>query len=68
MVGRDVEIVALDFAHHVVVVLERDDLAAVLEEALIGRSRLDGAAVRREVALEHCGRALGVYRIVEADG
>ena len=45
VVGRDVEIVALDLAHHVVVVLERDRLAAVLEEALVGGRRLDDAAV-----------------------
>ena len=45
MVGRDVEIVALDLAHHVVVVLEGDRLAAMLEEALVGGGRLDDAAV-----------------------
>ena len=33
MVGRDIEIVALDLARHVVVILERDRLAAMLAES-----------------------------------
>ena len=65
VVGRDVEIVALDLARHVVVVLERERRAAVLEQALLGRRRLDDAAARREVAVEHGGRALRVDRIVQ---
>ena len=65
MVGRDVEIVAFDLAHHVVIVLEGDHFAAVLEEALVGGRRLDDAALRREVALEHRGRAFGIDRVVE---
>ena len=68
VVGRDVEIVALDLARHVVVVLERDRLAAMLEEALVGGRRLHHAAARREVALEHRGRAFGVDRIGRANG
>ena len=55
--ARDVEIVALDLARHVVVVLERDRLAAMLDEPLLGRRRLHHAAVRREIALQHRGRA-----------
>ncbi len=58
VVGRDIEIVALDLAHHVVVVLKRNGLAALLEEALVGGGRLDDAAIGREVALEHGGGAL----------
>jgi hypothetical protein len=49
MVGRHVEIVALHFARHVLVILEGKRFAAMLEEALIGGRRLHHAAVRCEV-------------------
>ena len=60
-----VEIVALDLARHVVVVLERERRPAMLEEALVGRRRLHHAAARREIAGEHRGRAFGIDRIGE---
>ncbi len=63
--GRDVEIVALDLARHVVVVLERDHLAAMLAQALLGGGRLHHAAARREIAFQHRGRAAGIDRIGE---
>ena len=63
--ARDVEIVAVDLARHVVVVLEGDHRAAVLQQPLLGRRRLHHAAVRREIAGEHRGRAVARDRIVE---
>ena len=65
VVGGDVEIVALDLARHVVVVLERDRRAAMLQEPRIGGGRLHHAAARREIAGEHRGRAFRIERIVE---
>ena len=53
---------------HVVVVLERDRLAAVLQEALVGGGRLHHAAARREIAGEHRGRALRHRAACRADG
>ena len=68
MVGRDVEIVALDLARHVIVVLERERRPAMLQEALLGGGRLHHAAARREIAGEHGGRAFGIDGIGERDG
>ena len=65
VVGRHVEVVALDLACHVVVVLEGDHLAAVLEQPLFGRRRLHNAAARRQISGEHGGRALARHRIAE---
>ena len=56
VVGRDVEIAALHFARHVVVVVEGDGLAAVAQQARLGRRRLHHAAARRQIAGEHGGR------------
>ncbi len=63
VVGRDLEILTIDLARHVVVVLEGERGAAMLEEALIGGRRLHHAAARREVASEHRGRALCIDRV-----
>ncbi len=60
MIGRNVEVVALDFVRHFIVTFERDRLAAMLEEAPIRRGRLHHAAARREIAGQHRGRALAV--------
>ncbi len=65
VVGRDVEVVALDLARHVIVVLEGERRPAVLEKALVGRGRLHDAAARRQVAGKHRGRAFGIDRIGE---
>ena len=65
MVRRDLEIVAVDLARHVVVVLEHQRRTAVLEQPRIGGGRLHHAAARREIAGEHRGGARGRYRVAE---
>ena len=65
MIRRDVEIVAVDRARHLVVVLEGERLAAMLEQALLSGGRLHDAAARREIAGEHGGRAFRVERLLE---
>ena len=62
MVGRDVEIVALHLARHRFVILERNRLAAMLEETPVGGGRLHHAAARRKIAGEHRRGALAVKR------
>ena len=65
MIGRDIEIVALHLARHVIVILEDDRLAAMLEETRLGGGGLHHAAARRQIAGEHRGRAFGVKRRIE---
>ncbi len=71
VVGRDIEIVALDLARHVVVVLEGDRLAAVPQDSRgSAAGRLHHAAARRQVAREHGARSRPRHRrrIVERSG
>ena len=64
VVRRHVEIVALDLARHVIIVLEHHRRAAVLQQALVGCGRLHHAAARRKIAVQHGGRAFGIQRVV----
>ena len=65
MVGRDIEIVAVDRGRHRVVILEGERFAAMRQQPLVGGSRFHDAAARRQIAGEHSGRALGIKRFFQ---
>src|SRR5260221_11829411 len=58
VVRRDVEIVALYLASHMVVVFERNNFATMTQQPLVGGRRFHHAAARSKITGEYGGRTL----------
>ena len=65
VIGRDIQILALDFGRHVIVVAEHQRGATVLPQARLRCRWLHHRAARRQIASQHGRRALGVDGFVE---
>ena len=62
--GIDVQIFIVDARGHVVVVVEDDGFAGVLEQLGIGGRGLDDRAVGREVTAQHGQAAAALNRLI----